>query len=502
MLTRLEVDGFKNLLGLAVDFGPFTCIAGPNASGKSNVFDAIAFLSRLADHSLLEVSDLVRTTTGRGGDPRQLFWTDGARRTEKMSLAVEMIVPPTVEDDFGRTASPTTTYLRYELELGYEEPTGLDTLGRLVLRKEALHPLGAEEARQRLKFPHSASNFHQWVIGSSSTERHPFIWTEAASDGETHVQPMILVSQDQHRGRPSPSPATNAKATVVSTITTTEHPTILAARREMQSWRQLALEPSAMRSPSDFREKRQIATNGSHVATTLYHLATRRDGASPPDPTKTYDRLATRISELIPVEEIRIDRDDKRELLTLELREKSTGFLPARALSDGTLRFIALAVIGLDTSFNGLICMEEPENGIHPARLEAMVELVRSLAVDPSDEVGDDNPFRQVIVNTHSPGFVRLVYRRAPDELLLAKQASVRNPDGEVTHTLRLRPIRGTWRCVGDGERGVDLIELLDYLEEPPEQVDSQPELVDAATAPLETFDPPRRFAYPFMDEA
>jgi AAA15 family ATPase/GTPase len=41
MLTRLEVSGFKNLLDLRVEFGPFTCIAGENGTGKSNVFDAI-----------------------------------------------------------------------------------------------------------------------------------------------------------------------------------------------------------------------------------------------------------------------------------------------------------------------------------------------------------------------------------------------------------------------------------------------------------------------------
>ena len=48
MLTRLEVDGFKNLLGFDAYFGPYTCIAGPNAVGKSNIFDAIEFLSLLA----------------------------------------------------------------------------------------------------------------------------------------------------------------------------------------------------------------------------------------------------------------------------------------------------------------------------------------------------------------------------------------------------------------------------------------------------------------------
>ena len=48
MLTRLKVSGFKNLVGVDVRFGPFTCIAGANGIGKSNLFDAIAFLGALA----------------------------------------------------------------------------------------------------------------------------------------------------------------------------------------------------------------------------------------------------------------------------------------------------------------------------------------------------------------------------------------------------------------------------------------------------------------------
>jgi AAA15 family ATPase/GTPase len=60
MLTRLEVDGFKNLLGLRIDLGPFTCIAGVNGVGKSNVFDAIQFLSLLASRPLLDAAQDVR----------------------------------------------------------------------------------------------------------------------------------------------------------------------------------------------------------------------------------------------------------------------------------------------------------------------------------------------------------------------------------------------------------------------------------------------------------
>ncbi|GAB3486907.1 AAA family ATPase [Amycolatopsis cihanbeyliensis] len=75
MLTRLEVQGFKNLLDVRVDFGPFTCIAGANGIGKSNVFDVIELLSHLASDTLMEAAQKVRgLSDGRSGDPRDLFW--------------------------------------------------------------------------------------------------------------------------------------------------------------------------------------------------------------------------------------------------------------------------------------------------------------------------------------------------------------------------------------------------------------------------------------------
>ena len=52
MLTRLEVDGFKNLVDFKMDFGPYTCIAGPNGVGKSNIFDAIQFLALLTESTI------------------------------------------------------------------------------------------------------------------------------------------------------------------------------------------------------------------------------------------------------------------------------------------------------------------------------------------------------------------------------------------------------------------------------------------------------------------
>ncbi|MFA7061193.1 MAG: AAA family ATPase [Pedobacter sp.] len=60
MLTRLKVSGFKNLVDVDVRFGSFTCIAGANGVGKSNLFDAIILLSALADKPLLDAAKSVR----------------------------------------------------------------------------------------------------------------------------------------------------------------------------------------------------------------------------------------------------------------------------------------------------------------------------------------------------------------------------------------------------------------------------------------------------------
>src|SRR5258705_6449208 len=108
MLTRLEDQGFKNLLDVRADFGPFTCIAGANGVGKSNVFDAIEFLSYLSGESLMEAASRVRGSSDlRGGDPRDLFWDGYRDHQRRISLAAEMIVPGEVEDDLGAPAKAT-----------------------------------------------------------------------------------------------------------------------------------------------------------------------------------------------------------------------------------------------------------------------------------------------------------------------------------------------------------------------------------------------------------
>lgn len=463
MLTRLEVQGFKNLVDVTIEFGPFTCIAGANGMGKSNVFDAIEFLSYLATEPLVEASQRVRGASGvRGGDPRDLFW-DGYRDHEhRIKLAAEMIVPAQVEDDLGAPARPTTTFLRYEVTLGFERPVSAGSLGRLSLQGEELRHIRRGEAAHHLRFYHSAKRFRSAVI-RGERRGGAFLSTEHREGGT-----VINVHGDGGSfGKPQPRAAGRAGRTVLSTVTTNDYPTILAARREMQSWRRLALEPTALRTPDGLADPRTLGVDGRHLAATLYRMANGpNDGQTNVDPEAVYARVAGRLADLsgVGVEGLTVELDPVREVFTLFLEEKGDLRLPARALSEGTLRFLALCVLLEDPTFTGLIAMEEPENGIHPANLPAMVDLVRDLAVDPNDAPDDDNPFRQVIVNTHSPGVVQLC---KSDDLLLAEVRSRRTTDGGIARALSLLPFRGSWRSKR-GEPTFSEADVVAFLTAPP----------------------------------
>lgn len=114
MLTRLKVSGFKNLVDVDVRFGPFTCVAGANGVGKSNIFDAIMFLSGLAEKPLIEAAMSVRGEGSRAADVRHLFHR-GDNYANTMHFEVEMIIPHKGVDDYGQTAKASITSLRYAL---------------------------------------------------------------------------------------------------------------------------------------------------------------------------------------------------------------------------------------------------------------------------------------------------------------------------------------------------------------------------------------------------
>ena len=451
MLTRLQVSGFKNLVDVDVRFGPFTCLAGPNGAGKSNLFDAIRFLSALADRPLQEAALAVRDADARTGDGRGLFFRQGDSAAEVMRFEAEMIVPAVVRDGLGQEARATITFLRYTLELGWRAgegrgPGGNATGAGLEVRHESLAHINRGEAHRHLLFPHSAKHWRQTAV-LGERRGVPFIST----DGEGRQRTIRL-----HRdvgGHPLSRLAADLPRTVLSAANAAESPTVLAARRELQSWQLLRLEPAALRLPDHLFAPATLGRDGAHLPATLYRLAMlapaiggyEHGGQAPAAPA--YTRVAARLTHLLgDGVHVRVERDERRELLTLLVGDRHRTLHPARALSDGTLRFLALAVLEQDPDAGGLLCLEEPENGIYPERLPVLIDLLQALATDVGQPVGHGNPLRQLIVATHSPAIVQQV----PDDCLLVVQAGDAVPGGHAAGGARCRHLGGTWRDQGE----------------------------------------------------
>lgn len=428
MLTRLHVQGFKNLLDVEVQFGPFTCIAGTNGVGKSNLFDAIHFLHLLTQHPIMEAARRLRETDARALDPRSLFTSFGSFRSEELRLTADLVLEREVEDDFGVSAQASIATARYEVAFRLNDEV---TPERLELVEETLVPISLTEARRDLG-PWATKRFKASAVTGRRTK--PFISTETGESG-----PVVQMHQEGHGGRKFPAP--RSSVTVLGSQVTTDFPTILAVRREISSWKTLLLEPSAMRAAASYRDPKVIDPRGAYLPAAIERLRLSEEEG------RVYAEIANRLADLLDdVQEIRIVDDEKTETWTLEVRAKDGVFHPARSLSDGTLRFLVLTTLAFDRDVRGLVCLEEPENGIHPARIPSLVELLREIAVDPMEAVGADNPLRQVIINTHSPVVVENI---APKELVYLGSKSVvkENSPGRVVHP-QLPP--GSWRLEAD----------------------------------------------------
>ena len=192
MLTRLRVEGFKNLDRIDVRFGPFTCMAGPNGVGKSNLFDAITFLAALADKPLVEAALAVRGGDAPRGNVRTLFRRVGGQTAETMKFDVELVIPEKGEDALGQPAEASMTFLRYMLQLRYHSDETIKSMGALEVVSESMVHINRSRAKNSLGFPHKKPWRDSAIRGRRSS---PYISTE-----EENGQAVVSLHADSRGG--------------------------------------------------------------------------------------------------------------------------------------------------------------------------------------------------------------------------------------------------------------------------------------------------------------
>lgn len=423
MLTRIEINGFKTFDDFHVDVGPMLVILGPNASGKSNLFDAIQLLSMLA------ATDLRTAVKGLRGEPHELFRRRShGSSTSKMSFAVELLLHPKASDPWGTPVEIRHSRVRYEVEI--ESRTGENGLQRLFVSKERATPILKKD--------------DNWAKKTSREFREAFLRYGRKSDwlatNQEEEKPSFAIFHDGHAGRARPADA--AEATVLSSMTSAEFPHLYAIREELRSWRFLQLDPAALRKPSPTTDPDLLQQDGRNLATVLARIReeTRTDNC----PEGVLADIAADLAGLVPgIVGLTVTEDKKNREFRVDI-ETSDDRSPfnARVMSDGTLRILAILTLLHDPRQRGLICFEEPENGVHPLRLKAMMTRFRELVCDRTDPEVEQEGLSQILMNSHSP--VVLAGLRETGDVMFADLVTCVDPGSHVSsRRTRIRSVEG-----------------------------------------------------------
>jgi len=418
MITYLKINGFKSFHNFEMEFTPFTVIAGANASGKSNLFDALTLLSRLA-----ETDNLKKAFSEQRGEFIELFTQYGDENNAiEMQFVIDMLVNKNIKDAWGNETKLKYTRLRYELSI--KRITNSSGIQDLIVSKENLFKLNhQEDIWVSAIIPKKSLEYWRPKVGTGK-RGIPYIETVYEND-----LAIIQVPQDGTTGNKRRFPLSNATRTVLSSFDTIDFPHVLAAKEEMKSWKFLQLNPDDLRQATNKNNGEDtISISGKNLAAALFRIK-QTDKYSLKEISR---KLNSFLPNFIDVDVID-DNENKQYLIKLKDVEKKE--FSSRVLSEGTLRILALCILEFDDKHTGLLCFEEPENGIHPFRIKAMTELLKDLSVD-FDEV--DIPLRQVIVNTHSPALVGNMLKWRDDKNVSIWYAQMRTTISSV-NDLRLK---------------------------------------------------------------
>lgn len=373
MLKRISVKGYKSLDGVNVALKPLCVLIGPNAAGKSNFLDALQLLSRISSSRTLKDA----FDPPYRGKPLEsfAFGTDGIEgvlRSESATFSIEADVE--LSDSVIHSVDGQIRDMRRSTEDG-SPSNGHAKESTFIKERFLRYRIAVEIVPQsgilRVKDEYLAALAQN---GQPTKKRMPFLEKKNRKlhlrmEGQAHPKYYEEFLDHTILSMPHYPP---------------HYPHLVAMNKELASWNFFYLEPrERMRALNPVKESRHIGQMGEDLASFLNTLKVL-------DPPR-FRSVEKAIHHLIPsITGIDLAINSVGEV-ELRLREGSTP-VPARILSEGTLRLLGLLALSGAKDTPSLIGFEEPENGIHPRRIRLIADFLRNLSQQT-----------QVIVTSHSP---------------------------------------------------------------------------------------------------
>jgi predicted ATPase len=358
-IQDLTIKNYRVLRNVTIKgLQPFNVLLGPNGCGKSTVFDLLGFLGEC-----LAVG--VRKALEPRGRLQEL-----RSRGSRGPIVVELKYR---ESDFGASRRDRTPLITYHLEIDEVD-------GGPAVRRE----------------------FLRWTRGPGG---RPFNFLDI-TNGKGYV---ISGEQPEDRDERRSVKLDDVTVPAIATLgQLAENPRVASLRRFIESWYLSYFLPDRARGVPEAGAHEHLSRTGENLANVVQYLHENH-----PEVLK---QILSRMAERIPgLETVSAKRTiDGRLVLRFKDGPFKDPFL-SRFVSDGTLKMFAYLVLLMDPEPPALLCIEEPENGLHPKLLHVLAEEFRAHAM------GEFSSKRtQVLVSSHAPYFVDAV---RPQELWIMERA-------------------------------------------------------------------------------
>jgi predicted ATPase len=393
------VRDFKSYDSGILELAPLTLLIGANASGKSNLLEAMRLTAWLARGQRLDKLLAVAEDDAavRGGA------TDLARRGHDR-FALRCVFDPTSDG-----------YNQYEVEINVAGPE--------------LH-IQAEEIR---------------AVGTGGTAVPLY-----TIDGPAHgLQHDVQVAYNNFkRGRNKPHVTCTDQQLVLTQLTTPagldrDHekarevlPTVARGLADLLS-QFIVLDPAPRRMRGYVqRSSAELDPDGANLSGVLRYLFHEPKGK---------ERVLEFVRDLPEkdINGISFVRTPRRELMVRLAETFGTGpvWCDAPLLSDGTLRVLAVATAALSAPEGSLVVVEEIDNGVHPSRAHLLMQRLREVAVSRR---------LSIVITTHNPALLDAV----PDDLIGAVTCCYRDPGTGCSRLMRLADLEQYPELIAEGPLG------------------------------------------------
>jgi predicted ATPase len=353
MISEIILKNFKSIKSANLKLGPFNLFIGTNASGKSNFLDGLRFIQGLAYGFTVD-----EVLNGKAKSDTSEVW----ERIRGGSERVTYLKP----NERAKYVKRIVAQIKLAKEAGWPESTYQIEINakNLAVRKESL------------------------VCDRRLYDSDPDGGLMPRNDT---TSPVLKVWYNSTKRGPKPSALPFEKSRpVLGQIVRTHDCDPTDAKRirdfasRLSSMQRVDPQTTVLRSYSTSRSAKRMGEKGENFASVVRAIC---EG-------DTKDAYLSWLRELRPeeIDDVGWMEGADGEVM-FSITEGGTEF-PASVLSDGTLRFAAIAAAFFQPDMPRLMSIEEIENGVNPARMRVLMNLLRQRAGQSAT---------QVLATTHSP---------------------------------------------------------------------------------------------------